>query len=84
MEYVFTFFKRNLLRVLFLAIIFATIFIFADTISAETALEKRERELRAELEKLEEQQAAVQNSLNQQKAQSATIERDLNILEDQI
>lgn len=84
MEHTFSFFKRNLLRILFLAIIFAMIFVFADTTSAETALEKRERQLREELEELEKQQEAVQKSLNIQKGKTATIQRDVNILEDQI
>ncbi|NCS99103.1 hypothetical protein GW764_02845 [Candidatus Parcubacteria bacterium] len=77
-------FKSNLLRVLFLATIFATGFAFTDTISAETAIERREKELREELKRLEEQQAAVQRSLDQQKSQTATIQRDVSILEDQI
>jgi len=64
--------------------VIATIFVFANTTSAETALEKRERELRAELKVLEEQQAEIQKGLDVQKAQSATIQRDVNILGDQI
>jgi membrane-bound lytic murein transglycosylase B len=84
MNYTINFFKRNLLRILFLAIVIATIFVFANSTSAETALEKREKQLREELERLEEQQTAVQNSLDTQKGKSATIQRDLNILGDQI
>lgn len=43
-----------------------------------------EERLREELAELERQQALVEQSLNQQKAKSATIERDVNILSDQI
>ena len=78
------FFKNNLLKILMLAVVVATVFVFKNTTNAETTIEKREQELRAELQELEAQQAEIQKGLDKQKAQSATIQRDVNILGDQI
>jgi len=76
--------KTILFKILFMSVVLATAFVFSDTTSAETPIEKRERELRAELQVLEQQQIEVQKGLDIQKAQSATIQRDVNILGDQI
>lgn len=47
-------------------------------------LEEREAELRKELERLEAEAAAVQNTLNNQRVESASIERDVNVLSSEI
>lgn len=53
-------------------------------VSAQVNLDATEERLRAELKRLEQEQAAVQASLDVQKAKTATIQRDVNILSDQI
>lgn len=55
-----------------------------ENISIAQTLEQKEAQLRAELKKIEEEQAVLQKSLDAQKGQTATIERDVNILADQI
>jgi len=47
---------------------------------AEDSIDKAEKELRAQLQKLEEEARILEQSLNKQKANSASIERDVNIL----
>lgn len=51
---------------------------------AETDIDAREAELRAELKKIEAEQVALQKSLDSQKGQTATIQRDVNVLTAQI
>jgi hypothetical protein len=48
------------------------------------SIEEREAQLRKELQKIEEEQRILQNSLDQQKGQTASFQRDVNILNDQI
>jgi membrane-bound lytic murein transglycosylase B len=55
-----------------------------DSVSAQTDIDKRERELREQLRIIEEEQAALQKSLDAQKNQTAGFQRDVNILTDQI
>lgn len=77
---------KKIFSLVFLVFILLSLIIsgFPSISIAETEVEKREAQLRAELEKLEAQQAAVQVSLDKQKSQSATLQRDVKILEDQI
>lgn len=67
---------------------FISVFIYGlsvyNSVSAETDIERREKELRAELERIEKEQAQVQATLNQQKGQTASIQRDVDILTSQI
>ncbi len=47
---------------------------------AQVDIDRTERELRAQLERLEEEARILEQSLNEQRGKSATIERDVNIL----
>lgn len=77
---------------LFLGIIIGSALFFSGNILisgstklyAETDVNAREVELRAELKKIEAEQAALQKSLDAQKGQTATIQRDVNVLTAQI
>ncbi|HMP67295.1 MAG TPA: lytic murein transglycosylase [Candidatus Paceibacterota bacterium] len=55
-----------------------------ETASAQTNIDAAEKRLREELAKLEEQQAILEASLREQQSKTATIQRDVNILSDQI
>ena len=52
--------------------------VFADS------LDKQEKALREQLEKLEEEAAVLEASLQKKKQNSASIERDVNILDDEV
>lgn len=65
-----------ILSALFLSISF--------TVSAQTDSDEREKLLREQLEKIEREQAVVEASLNIKKAESASIQRDLSVLNGQI
>lgn len=64
----------------------ATLFVSAQTVeeTCKNPRDDNERSLCKELERLEKEEKLVQESLNGQKAQSATIQGDLNILSNQI
>ncbi|HMO78935.1 MAG TPA: lytic murein transglycosylase [Candidatus Paceibacterota bacterium] len=53
-------------------------------VNAQVNVDEAERRLREELAKLEEQQAILEASLREQKTKTASIQRDVNILNDQI
>ncbi len=84
--------KRNFIFVLaILTLVFGQIFtiysnldIYSGQAFAQTNIDERERELRAQLEQLEEEARILEESLNQQRNKSASIERDVNILADEI
>jgi len=78
--------QSKITRLVIGTLIFSALLISISPIllNAAVNLDQAEEKLREELEKLEEQQAAVQESLNTQKSKSATIARDVNILGDQI
>lgn len=65
-------------------ILIAVVLLSFSPVFAATSLDATEARLRAELKKLEEEQALVEANLNVQKSQTATIQRDVNILSDQI
>jgi hypothetical protein len=77
------FFIRLIIMTSFVGVVFSTQVLLATPVFA-VDVDKTEERLRAELEQLEKEQALVEKSLNTQKAKSATIERDVNILSDQI
>lgn len=54
------------------------------TVSAQTSSDEREKLLREQLERIEREQAEVEASLNVKKAESASIQRDLSVLSNQI
>jgi len=58
--------------------------IFIAPVSAEIDLDASESKLRAELKKIEAEQAEVQKTLNIQKSKTATIQGDINVLSNQI
>jgi len=77
--------KRNLLQMFLIGVVVYSVFLSApDIVIAEINLDQTEEKLREELQRLEKEQEEVQASLNVQKAKSATIQRDVNILSDQI
>ena len=80
-------------RISFVRIFFYFIFILlcmvyivwsAQVLFAQTSVDERERQLKEQLEKIEQEQQEVEKDLNVQKQKSATIERDVNVLSGQI
>lgn len=58
--------------------------ITGDSLFAQTSIEEREALLRAQLEKIEQEQKEIEGNLNVQKGKTATIQRDVNILTGEI
>ncbi len=81
-----SFYLKNKNNVYIIVLFIFTIIFFNinSLVYAQTNIDEREAELREELEKIEAEQRELQASLDAQKGQTATIQRDVNILNDQI
>ncbi len=80
------FLKNKIVATIFLILLIfqSANYFFIETASAQSTMDKAEKELRAQLAQLEEEARILEQSLNEQKGKTATISRDVNILADEI
>lgn len=75
--------RRAISAFLYIAIFSISIGYFSGVVFADS-VDEREEQLKAQLQKIEEEQKIIEKSLNVQKTQTATIQRDVNVLTGEI